>query len=320
MNHPSLPSKSWVVGSIDDRGAAICAGLEHFPTPSCSSVANLPPVAVDQQLIDAAAQALEVTVVRDLKEGGQKTVVLVERDGEPFVMKVISTGSTLPDALKRATREVELLKGIDHPNVVKVASDLVELGDGPDGVTWLEEYLEGDDLGDVLAGAWDWDATSAMGLDVARGLGALHDARVVHRDLSANNVRQLDAGGYVVMDPGYARHTDKSQLTAAGQPGTPGFLSPEHLQGYSGVPTAASDVFAAGILMQLALTGELPIPFTGDLGDYAGRLLAVEVTDIATARPDLDDDAVEVIRRCLHPQPARRYRNGNQLAIALEGL
>jgi eukaryotic-like serine/threonine-protein kinase len=259
-------------------------------------------------------------VTQSLKQGGQKTVLLVERGADTFVMKVISTGSTLPDALKRATREVELLKGIDHPNVVKVASDLVEVGDAPDGVAWLEEYLEGDDLSDALTPQWDWDETKAMGLEVARGLSALHGVKVVHRDLSANNVRVLAAGGYVVMDPGYARHTAKSQLTAAGQPGTPGFLSPEHLQGYSGAPTAASDVFCVGILMHLALTGELPIPFTGDIGDYAARLAGVDVNDIEATRPDLDDAAIAVIRRCLHPQPARRFRNGTRLADALENL
>jgi serine/threonine protein kinase len=277
-------------------------------------------VPVDQQLIDAAASALEVEVQSRLKEGGQKTVLLVGRTGDQFVMKVIATGGTLPDALRRAVREVELLKSIDHPNVVKVASDLVELGETPDGVAWLEEYLEGDDLGDVFGTVWNWDQVKDMALDVARGLGALHAARVVHRDLSENNVRKLTDGSHVVMDPGYARHTAKSQLTPGGQPGTPGFLSPEHLQSYSGVPNAASDVFCVGVLMHLALTGRQPIPYTGDIGDYATRLAAVKTEDIEQARPDLDPAEVALIRRCLHPQPARRYRNGTKLAQALEAI
>jgi len=275
---------------------------------------------VDQQLIDAAAAALNVTVVEALKEGGQKTVLLTERTGKRFVMKVIATGSTLPDALKRATREVELLKSIDHPNVVKVASELVELGETPDGVAWLEEHLEGEDLSEALTERWEWDVTKAMALDVARGLSAMHDVKVVHRDLSSNNVRRLTTCRHVVMDPGYARHTEKSQLTGHGQPGTPGFLSPEHLQAYSGAPTASSDVFCVGILMQLALTTELPIPYTGNQGDYATRLAAVTVTDIGTIRQDLDAPVLAAIRRCLHPQPARRFRNGSRLASALENL
>ena len=269
---------------------------------------------------DAAANGLEVTVVQRMKQGGQKTVLLVEQGSGQYVMKVMTTGPSQPDALKRATREVELLSKIDHPNVVKVASDLLELGEPPLGVAWLEEFLEGDDLGDAITTPWDWNATKQMATEVARGLAEMHGMKVVHRDLSANNVRRLTTGSFVVMDPGYARHTGRSQLTAAGQPGTPGFLSPEHLQSYSGAPTAASDVFCVGIFMHLALTKDLPIPFTGDVGDYAVRLAGVQVADIKSARPDLSDEATAIIRRCLHPQPARRYRNGRQLTGVLEAL
>lgn len=277
-------------------------------------------MAVDKATEDAAANGLEVTIVQRLKQGGQKTVLLVEKGTDRFVMKVMSTGPSQPDALKRATREVELLRQIDHQNVVKVASDLLEHGEPPQAVAWLEEHLEGDDLGDAITAPWDWNATKQMATEVARGLAEMHNMKVVHRDLSANNIRKLTPGTFVVMDPGYARHTGRSQLTAAGQPGTPGYLSPEHLQSYSGAPTAASDVFCVGVLMHLALTQDLPIPYTGDLGDYAVRLAAVQVADIKAARPDLSDDVVAVIRRCLHPQPARRYRNGRQLTEALEAV
>jgi serine/threonine-protein kinase len=142
----------------------------------------------------------------------------------------------------------------------------------------------------------------------------------VHRDLSANNVRRRADGAWVVMDPGFARHEERSGLTVGGQPGTPGFLSPEHLQAYSGAPTASSDVFCLGILMTLALTGKPAIPYTGDFSDYLRRLSEVHVVDIAQERPDLPAPALEVIQRCLHEQPARRYRNGSRLAAALEAI
>jgi serine/threonine protein kinase len=275
---------------------------------------------VDQQLISDASSALGVAMTKPLAEGGQKSVLLCDRAGDAVVMKVIANSPSLPDGLRRATREVELLKKTDHPNVVKVASDLVELGEPPNAAAWLEEFLEGEDLKDALGGKWDWESTKAMGLDVARGLSALHASKVVHRDLSSKNIRKLLDGTYVVMDPGYARHTGRSLLTATGQPGTPGFLSPEHLQSYSGVPTASSDIFCVGILMYLALAEELPIPFTGDLGDYANRLISVTIADLKPIRPDLGEPELAVINRCLHPQPARRFRTGAALADALEAL
>ncbi len=275
---------------------------------------------VDQQLVADAASALDVTVKEPLAEGGQKSVLLCEGSGETVVMKVIANSPKLPDGLRRATREVELLKKTDHPNVVKVASDLIELGEPADAAAWLEQFLDGEDLKDALGGRWRWEDAKAMGLDVARGLSALHAGKVVHRDLSAKNIRKLTSGSFVVMDPGYARHTGRSLLTATGQPGTPGYLSPEHLQTYSGVPTAASDVFCVGILIFEALTGQLPISFTGDLADYASRLGSVTIPDLAELRPDLGEAELAVARRCLHPQPARRYRNGAALAEALEDV
>jgi eukaryotic-like serine/threonine-protein kinase len=275
-------------------------------------------VAVTPELIDEAATLHGVTLVSPLRQGGQKTVLLAERPGGiQLVLKVIAIGGSQPDALRRARREVELLARTDHPNVVKVASDLAELRDPPEGAAWLEEYLDGDDLVDLIGSPWDWPDVKRMGLEVAEGLAVLHADRVVHRDLSANNVRRRTDGTFVVMDPGWARHLDASRLTVGGQPGTPGYVSPEHLNGYSGAPTPASDVFCVGILMFVALTGQLPIPYTGDLGDYVNRLTSVTTLDLAGLRPELDAAVIELVNRCLHPQPARRYRNGRRLADAL---
>jgi eukaryotic-like serine/threonine-protein kinase len=74
-----------------------------------------------------------------------------------------------------------------------------------------------------------------------------------------------------------------------------------------------------GILAFFALTQQLPVPYDDD-ARYIQRLASGDFEDISSARPDLPSDAHALIRRCLHPQPARRYRNGGQLADALEGL
>lgn len=264
--------------------------------------------------------ALGVEDVRDLMTGGQKTVRVVRRGGDELVLKVIALESDAPQALRRAHREVELLQSIDNDHVVRVASELVEIGDAPDGVAWLEEYLEGDDLADHLGQPWSWKDAREMALQVAGGLAAIHTVDVVHRDLSANNIRRTNDGRFVVMDPGFARHTLRSGLTVGGQPGTPGYLSPEHLKSYSGVTTPASDVFCVGIYVFVALSGHLPIPYDGDLADYLIRLDRGETLDLAQLRPDLSQDVLSLLRRLLHPQPARRPKNGRRLFEALEAV
>jgi len=273
------------------------------------------------EIIDEACAALHVTQIRPLRDGGQKSVrLVVDGHGAELVLKVVLVGGTNADALRRSQREVELLQRVDNPHVVAVRSGLIQIGDPAEGVAWLEEYLDGDDLSNVINGPWAWESAARLGKELGSGLGALHELRVVHRDLSANNVRQLSDGSFKVMDPGFARHELRSGITIGGHPGTPGFASPEHLHSYSGGPTPFSDVFCVGILVFLTLTEQLPIPFTGETSDYLRRLHDVDVIDLAALRPDLADDQIALVKRCLHPQPARRPRNGGELASLFERL
>lgn len=276
---------------------------------------------MEQSLIDQACAAFEVQEVEKLREGGQKFAAVVTRNSESMVIKVIdlSSSQNVAEILERARRETGLIGDIEHPNVVRLVENIRELGgDPPTGVAWLEEHVPGTDLGDRLRIPWDWIEAKQLGLQVARGLSALHDKNVVHRDLSPNNVRRTPDGDYVILDPGYARHLDRSTLTVFGQPGTPGFLSPEHLTA-SG-PSPASDVFSVGILMYLALTGDLPIPLTADIAAYQDALRNRQVPSVAVVRPDLSPQAVDVLDKCLNRQPARRYLDGSELAAALEAL
>lgn len=273
---------------------------------------------VDSTLIAAACTALGVTDVAAIgAQGGQKAVRHVRRGSDDLIMKVIAIKSSSPTTLTRAEREVALLKSLNSPHVVRVESDLAQLGSPVNGAAWLEEFLDGSDLTAHLGPHWQWDDTVNMAAQVADGLAAGHAKGVIHRDLSPNNVRRLSDGTYRVMDFGFARFTLQTGVTVGGQPGTYGYHSPEHLNAYSGAPMPASDVFSVGILMYQALTGVVPIPFTGDNNDYARRLSRAEMQDLAALRPDLTDDQVALVRRILHPQPARRFRNGAALAAAL---
>lgn len=269
---------------------------------------------------DACAQ-LDVTPARALVPGGQKQVhVVTNGDGTESILKLIDLGLAAdPAALERARREVDLLKSINHPNVVAVTSDLNVLGDPPVAVFWLEELLDGSDLRYNGSG-WASGNLVALGRDVAAGLGALHVKKVIHRDLSPGNVQRLSSGRFVVMDPGFAKHTLRSGLTVGGQPGTRGYMTPEHLQAYSGSPTAASDVFGCCALVYYAATGNSPVPYKGDDLEYLQRLRVSDHIPLATVRPDLPTELVAVIERGLHPQPARRYRNGDALMLAFEAI
>jgi serine/threonine protein kinase len=275
---------------------------------------------MDPSLVTSAAKALRIENLTRVTEGGQKYVARGNVGTAQVVLKVIELGTHAEVTLERARREVDLLARVDHPNVVKVISNLRELGGSPPtGVAWLEEYLDGEDLSSRLHVPWDWDVTAAMALDVAQGLSALHMADAVHRDLSPRNIRCRVDGSYTVMDPGLARHLRYSTLTGTFQPGTWGYMTPEHVAGVAR-PIPASDVFGVGILMYRALTGDVPIPVGADFDRYRMALRDDQAPSILTARPDLTATQAEVVDTCLQRQSARRYIDGAELVAALEAL
>jgi eukaryotic-like serine/threonine-protein kinase len=274
---------------------------------------------VDAALITEAESVLKLTDGRPFAQGGQKYVGRGTVAGEAVVLMVVEiAGTYAPVTLERARREVDLLARLDHANVVHALSPLVELGgtSPPTGVAWLEEYLDGDDLSQRLGSQWSWPDTLSMAIDVANGLAAMHAEKAVHRDLSPRNVR-CTTRGYVLMDPGLARHLEESTLTGVFQPGTPGYMTPEHAAG-TGRPIPASDVFGVGILMYQALAGVVPCPFAGDLDAYRKELRDTQVESIGSVRGDLGSGPIAIVDRCLQRQSGRRYIDGTELAEALE--
>jgi len=275
----------------------------------------------EQEALQAATAALNVTSANAIARGGQKVVYeAVGPTGEPVILKVVQIlGARDPNALERCQREVELLREFDSEHIVRVISEIALLGPAPDAAAWLEERLDGEDLNQLLGSPWNWDDVSNLLIGISSGLAAMHDSGYVHRDLSAGNVRRTAAEVWKVMDPGFAKHLNRTSITGPWQPGTPGYLSPEHVS-LGGRVTPASDVFCLGVLAYQALTGQLPIAVSPDLMEYRNRLMSTSAPSIASARSDLDLACVRIIDCCLERQPARRYLDANELLEALQAL
>ncbi|MEM9463878.1 MAG: serine/threonine-protein kinase [Actinomycetota bacterium] len=270
------------------------------------------------EAIDSAASALGVVVTDRIDKGGQKAVALCERESVQYVLKCVAVDPSAGDhSLERARREVGVLEAISSPHVVSIEDGLLEVPGVESMVAWTEEYIDGDDLTDLAPGGWSWEAVRSMLVDLAVGLSEFHAREVAHRDLSTNNIRQRSSGGWVIIDPGLARFMTMPTLTLYGQHfGTPGFMSPEHVSTASR-PTNASDVYVLGVIGYLCLTGSLPIPFAGDVAAYVDQLRAGTYQPVEALRPDLDAEARDVIGRCLHRHPARRFLDASELLEAL---
>src|SRR5690349_19347780 len=158
------------------------------------------------------------------------------------------------DFRARVAREVSAARkvsGIFTSSVVD--ADL----NGP--VPWLAtSYIAGPSLADAVAARGPLSEVVVLRLaaGLAEGLTVIHAAGVVHRDLKPSNVLLADDGPRLI-DFGISRSMDTSALTQTGTVvGSPGFMSPEQIQGREVGPP--SDIFSLGAVLTFAATGEGP--------------------------------------------------------------
>ncbi|WP_235926144.1 serine/threonine-protein kinase [Actinokineospora pegani] len=168
---------------------------------------------------------------------------------------------------------------------------------------WLAtEYVPGPTLADAIDrhGALPEAAVLRLAAGLAEALAAIHAAGLLHRDLKPSNVL-LASDGPRVIDFGIAKGVRgaAADLTGTGLVvGTPGFLSPEQIEG--GAVGTPSDVFALGSVLVNAATGRGPF---GDTG------LAATLYRIVHGQPDLEGMPTRlraVASRCLNPRPELR--------------
>ncbi|MER5988608.1 serine/threonine-protein kinase [Streptomyces sp. NPDC001787] len=167
------------------------------------------------------------------------------------------TATTQAEAMQRARREAEAIAKIEHENVVTV-HDQVET----DNQVWIVmKLLEARSLADLLSSEKVLAVPRAadIGRQILRGLRAVHDASVVHRDVKPGNVLVRDDGLVILVDFGIAKFDGGAQVTQhGGVLGTPPYLAPELFAPGAPAPTPASDLWALGITLYVMVEGHAP--------------------------------------------------------------
>jgi Protein kinase domain/WD40-like Beta Propeller Repeat len=194
----------------------------------------------------------------------------------------------------RLAREVKLARHIQHPNVCRMF-DFEEA----DGRVFLvmELAARGALREEIASGATANRPLAARIADaaaMAAGLTSIHDAGIVHRDVSPQNVLRMSDGRLVLSDFGLA--IDPSESTVSIRGGTIAYMAPEIARG--GQVGRASDVWALGVVVHEAVFGQRPA-WRGTRGQMLAPRLARKLS------PD-ERTVLEVCRACASPDPARR--------------
>ena len=224
---------------------------------------------------------------------------------------------------KRFLREARILSRLDHPNICRIFEFVEEQGRD----FLVLERIQGRDPTQILGG----DPSPSLKLSVAEqitdALATAHSQGIVHRDLKPANVMLTDDGVVKVLDFGMARSfpgspadprpeqepSPKSSLdsedftetkwveTEAGAVmGTPAYMSPEQARCES--TTAASDIFALGLLLQELFTGHPGYDRLRPVGELLIRISEGRTEPIR----DCDTELAALLEQMLHPEPSAR--------------
>jgi serine/threonine protein kinase len=239
------------------------------------------------------------------------------------VLKRLLPEAAQDDGLKQAfLDEARLGAQLSHPGLVPV----FDFGLVDHAPFLIGEYVDGASLTqllDLLRERGDFvpvDLAAHIALELCRTLSFMHAARdlkgrelrLVHRDLSPNNVLISWDGSVRIIDLGVASSTERRQKSRVGwTKGTEGFMSPEQALGKP--VTAGSDLYGLGCLIHFMLTGASPVENRAD----QLRIAAGGAINLSTS---IDRGMAEVLRRALAFEPQRRFPSAESMAAPLWAL
>ncbi len=217
---------------------------------------------------------------------------------------------------------------VRHPNAVGV----LDVGEDDDGPFLIMDFVEGVSLSRLIS-----EATAAgrlipmqvavrICMDAAQGLHAAHEVRaedgtvlrLVHRDVSPQNVLIGFDGTVRVTDFGIAKALGNTSRTSAGVlKGNIGYLAPEQLRFEE--PDRRSDFFSLGVTLYEMLSGVRLYPNKTGF-DGTRRILTEPPPDIGEVRSDVPPELCELLFEMLAKERDSRPATAVEIASRLEGI
>jgi serine/threonine-protein kinase len=233
------------------------------------------------------------------------------------------------DFLARFLNEAKLAEELRHPHIVTLY-DLSPLPDGTPYIVW--EYVEGETLAHALGGGAVFTAEEVIDLigRVAEGLAAAHQRKIVHRDISPDNLmltRDREGSRKLkVLDFGMAKLVGSLTEPRSGSSdlgvflGKIGYSSPEQAGLLDDVESldGRTDVFSLAVVAYRMLVGKLPFRTTSIHAFLYDLTTAPEETIRERFERDLPPHFREVFARALRRNREERTSSMEELKRDLE--
>ncbi|XP_044487691.1 mitogen-activated protein kinase kinase 5-like [Mangifera indica] len=234
--------------------------------------------------------------------GGTVYKVVHRPTSRVFALKVIYGNHD--DAVRRQIlREIEILRDVDHPNVVKCHDMFDHNGE----IQVLLEFMDGGSLeGSRIS---QENLLSDLARQVLSGLSYLQRRHIVHRDIKPSNLLINSRKVVKIADFGVSRILAQTMDPCNSSVGTIAYMSPERIntdlnQGqYDG---HAGDIWSLGVSILEFYLGRFPFS-VGRQGDWASLMMAICMSQPPEAPPTASRDFRDFIACCLQRDPPRRW-------------
>jgi serine/threonine protein kinase len=233
---------------------------------------------------------------------GQRKVYIVESDGKPAVLKVMSPGMAAMRLPRELTIYQEFSSQIGIPTVIDCR--VIE-----GSIVILEEFVEGDNLNTIEANYLNDSAKTKFILShLVQILLPLWSRGIVHRDIKPENIIVKPDSTPVLLDFGIAKDFNDASVTEAGfQPFSPLYGAPEQYQGDKTKISYRTDMFSLGVLGYKLFYGSLPF-------GESKREIDLRFQDANnTLSLDNNDPLYRFLTSCLSFSPSERPRRPNDL-------
>lgn len=252
----------------------------------------------------------EVEILEELKKGGQKLALKGKKGDKILAVKVYDSNCSL----QRIRREIKAMMKVESEYIVnfyEYQNKITTLNDQEDIIYTLEEFVEGEELGDMLNSGYIFEIKELFEFldSLLSALEEIWSYNIVHRDIKPGNIIIKKDGSPIIIDFGIARHIDETDLTKTFLPHgpcTPAYASPEVLQNNKKLIDCRSDLFSLGIVAYFMLTGSHPIwDESKDFEENTKNMINKQIPSLESEIGPLG----KYLHNLVQLEPFKRFRN-----------